>query len=160
LIDTLAEDFNPNQLPRYPERYVYDNQEAFLTAYATCGNEAGSCKEASVSQRSIRAWKQGNVLQFNERIGMAFARFCHVLENKALSLVKDLSVTNSPLLLITLLNANMPHKYRPNVVVVDDTAKETLAALKDIAKGKDTKAAVETVETEVERILNATDKAT
>ena len=64
----------------------------------------------------------------------ALDEFGDLLEDLALELVKGLSVTNSPLLLITLLNANKPDKYRPGVVVVDDTAKDLLAELRKQGK--------------------------
>ena len=40
----------------------------------------------------------------------------------------------NPVLLITLLNANLPNKYRPTVVMNDDTAKDVLSQLRTIAK--------------------------
>ena len=41
---------------------------------------------------------------------------------------------SNPVLLITLLNANLPHKYRPTVVMTDDTAKGVLTELRKLAK--------------------------
>ena len=41
---------------------------------------------------------------------------------------------SNPVLLITLLNANLPMKYRPTVVMADDTAKSVLSELRQIAK--------------------------
>ena len=38
------------------------------------------------------------------------------------------------MLLITLLNANLPMKYRPTVVMADDTAKSVLTELRKLAK--------------------------
>ena len=53
----------------------------------------------------------------------------------ALERVRAQKPSDSPILLITLLNANLPEKYRPNVVVSDDTtAKQLLAKLGEGAK--------------------------
>ena len=41
---------------------------------------------------------------------------------------------SNPVLLITLLNANLPNKYRPTVVMADDTAKSVLTELRQLAK--------------------------
>ena len=41
---------------------------------------------------------------------------------------------SNPVLLIALLNANLPEKYRPTVVMNDDTAKSVMSELRKLAK--------------------------
>ena len=60
--------------------------------------------------------------------------FCEGLEQLALERVKMQDAKSNPVLLITLLNANLPMKYRPTVVMADDTAKSVLSELRQIAK--------------------------
>ena len=60
--------------------------------------------------------------------------FCEHLEQLALERVKMQDAKSNPVLLITLLNANLPMKYRPTVVMADDTAKSVLSELRELAK--------------------------
>ena len=60
--------------------------------------------------------------------------FCENLEQLALARVKMQDAKSNPVLLITLLNANLPMKYRPTVVMADDTAKSVLSELRELAK--------------------------
>ena len=60
--------------------------------------------------------------------------FCENLEQLALERVKMQDAKSNPVLLITLLNANLPMKYRPTVVMADDTAKSVLSELRELAK--------------------------
>ena len=59
------------------------------------------------------------------------------MQDKAVELVKELKPGNSPLILIAMLNAHWPDKYRPNVVPTDDTAKELLDRLRGGGRRKD-----------------------
>ena len=68
-------------------------------------------------------------------------------EQLALERVKLQDAKSNPVLLITLLNANLPHKYRPTVVMNDDTAKSVLHELRKMAK--DTPQTEDTEEEEV-----------
>jgi len=79
-------------------------------------------------------WISVNSYGFADRIEEADIQFCENLEQLALERVKLQDAKSNPVLLITLLNANLPNKYRPTVVVSDDTAKNVLSELRKLAK--------------------------
>tara|TARA_R110002020_G_scaffold444848_1_gene656485 strand:- start:62 stop:418 length:357 start_codon:yes stop_codon:yes gene_type:complete len=79
-------------------------------------------------------WQSNNEFGFTERFEDADILFCENLEQLALDRVKMQDAKANPVLLITLLNANLPQKYRPTVVMSDDTAKDVLKELRTIAK--------------------------
>ena len=60
--------------------------------------------------------------------------FCEGLEQLALDRVRMQDAKSNPVLLIALLNANLPEKYRPTVVMNDDTAKSVMSELRKLAK--------------------------
>ena len=59
---------------------------------------------------------------------------------------------SNPVLLITLLNANLPMKYRPTVVMADDTAKSVLSELRQIAKENPVQEQVQEEQTALEHV--------
>ena len=79
-------------------------------------------------------WQKENEFGFTERLEEADLFFCEGLEQLALERVRMQDAKANPVLLITLLNANLPNKYRPTVVMNDDTAKDVLSQLRTIAK--------------------------
>ena len=56
------------------------------------------------------------------------------LQNMALERVRAQKPGDNPSLLITLLAANWPDKYRPNAIASNDTAKEVMAEWKQWVK--------------------------
>ena len=60
--------------------------------------------------------------------------FTDDLENLALNRVRAQKPSDTPVLLITLLNANLPDKYRPNSVMPSETMTETLHAMKQAVR--------------------------
>ena len=68
---------------------------------------------------------------FKERFEEAKHNFREMLQDLAVNRVKDQGPKDNPILLITLLNAHWADKYRPQTVVVDDTAKEVLGEMRD-----------------------------
>ena len=99
-------------------------QTKFLNSYAETRSKTLSASFAGVSYRTIMKWQSSNEFGF----------FCENLEQLALDRVKMQDAKANPVLLITLLNANLPQKYRPSVVMSDDTAKDVLKELRSIAK--------------------------
>lgn len=120
-------------------RKVLKEQDRFLELYEKSRAKGTSAKGVGVVRETVRLWEKKDILGFKKRLEEADEKFCDTLEQKALALIEDMSVTNSPLLLITLLNANLPHKYRPNVIVPDETAKDMLQELRKLSKGQKVK---------------------
>jgi hypothetical protein len=119
------------------ERQTWDRQETFLAAYADAGSIRKAAPAAQISREAVRVWQRDDILKFKDRLEHAQHSFREMLQDKAIELVKELKPGNSPLLLIALLNAHWPDKYRPNVVPTDDTAKDLLAQLRRGGRRKD-----------------------
>ena len=66
---------------------------------------------------------------FRARLAEAHDRFSDRLETIAHRRVELQKPNDNPVLLITLLNANRPEKYRPSATPVDETVKSVLATL-------------------------------
>jgi hypothetical protein len=130
--------------PRY--RKVLKEQDRFLELYEKSRAKGTSAKGVGVVRETVRLWEKKDILGFKKRLEEADEKFCDTLEQKALALIDDMSVTNSPLLLITLLNANLPNKYRPNVIVPDETAKDMLQELRKLSKGQKDKVKEDTAD--------------
>ena len=108
----------------------WSSQEAFLLAFRGTGTvlqaAAGICDRTMVYY-----WRKNDCQGFNARFEKAQHSFREYLEQLALHRIKDPTGNRgSDVLLLALLNANYPEKYRPNVVVDADAAKAVLAALR------------------------------
>ena len=116
------------------KRKTYRKQSKFLKCYSETRSRSVSALYAGVSQPSISKWISEDYLEFASRYEEADLQFCEGLEQLALERVKLQDAKSNPVLLITLLNANLPMKYRPTVVMADDTAKSVLTELRKLAK--------------------------
>ena len=64
---------------------------------------------------------------FAEKVADARQEFGEKLEEVVVGIVLDPeAVRKSPVLAITLLNANLPHKYRPAAIMHEETARDLL----------------------------------
>ena len=109
-------------------------QSKFLKCYKETRSKSVSASYSGVTYRTASKWERDNKFGFAERLEEADFEFCENLEQLALERVKMQDAKSNPVLLITLLNANLPMKYRPTVVMADDTAKSVLSELRQIAK--------------------------
>ena len=116
------------------KRKTYRKQSKFLKCYSETRSKSVSATYAGVSQSSISNWIRDNYLEFDERFEEADLAFCEGLEQLALERVRLQDAKSNPVLLIALLNANLPNKYRPTVVMTDETSKSVLSELRKIAK--------------------------
>ena len=100
-------------------------------------------------------WLKDNIYGFADRLEEADLEFCENLEQLALERVKMQTAQSNPVLMIALLNANLPSKYRPTVVVADDTAKDVMRELRSLAKSlPDTKSSSVESSSNVKDALN------
>ena len=127
------------------EKDTYRRQSVWLGAYvASHGSLEQVCGAAKVSIRTYQRWKGEDVHGFAARFEVAHLTKIGWLEDKLVSLIEGLKPGMNPLPLLAALNAEAPDKYRPNAVVTDETARETLRALREAAKApKPTKAEAE-----------------
>ena len=136
-------------------RKVLKEQDRFLELYEKSRAKGTSATATGVVRETVRLWEKKDILGFKKRLAEADEKFCDALEQRALALIEDMSIKNSPLLLITLLNANLPHKYRPNVIVPDETAKDMLQELRKLSKGQKVKKDAEDEQSPLEQAEQA-----
>ena len=122
-----------NKLP-LGQRKTYRRQTKFLKVYEETRSKSVSASYAGVSPSTISKWLREDYLEFKQRYDESYTAFCEGLEQLALERVKMQDAKSNPVLLITLLNANLPEKYRPSAIMTDDTAKDVLSQLRKLAK--------------------------
>lgn len=106
---------------------VRDRMNLFLEAYVTCGTLKGAREATGCSRSMITLWNKANKFHFTDRLLTAQSEFADYLEGLALDrLLHPSGNRGSDLLLITLLNANRPQKYRARYLGEDPAAKEML----------------------------------
>ena len=115
------------------DKRTWKSQERFLEQYRKTRTKTTSAKFAGVSREAARLWERGDKLGFVARLAEADEVFCDKLEEIGLERIHKQAENAHPLLYITFLNANIPHKYRPNTVVLDDEdSKDIRADLKKL----------------------------
>ena len=108
-------------------------QEEVLEAFAALGNLTAACESAGVARKTAEHWRRTDALGFAGRLEAAKGGFGDRLESLAWNLVKKMKPGSNPTLLICLLNATLPMKYRPAVQVDPVAARDTLAELRELA---------------------------
>ena len=116
------------------KRKTYRKQSKFLRCYSETRSKSVSALYAGISLSSVSNWIRDNYLEFEERYEEADLAFCEGLEQLALERVRLQDAKSNPVLLIALLNANLPTKYKQSSVPVDETAKGILSELRKLAK--------------------------
>ena len=114
------------------QQATYRAQTAYLEAYAVKGEGATALKFARVARQTAHHWIQADLYGFRERLEDAKAAFADRLETIAHNRVELQKPNDNPVLLITLLNANRPEKYRPTSQPIDDTVKAVLTTLQEV----------------------------
>ena len=98
----------------------------FLEAFEEWGTVRRGCEMAGVSRDSYTWWQRTDP-EFSRSVDLARQSFAESLESIALDRVKNPDKNRgSDVLLLVLLNANMPAKFRPSIAVDQDSAKELI----------------------------------
>ena len=136
-----------------------ERKRLFLKGIANTGTIIRGCEYAGISRETARLWMKDP--DFAEQVSESRMEVGEQLEETALSLVRDpATAVRSQVLLMFLLNGNMPQKYRPAAVMQEDTAKDLMKELRETmknAKDKDvaeTKTPESTVEEQLQEILH------
>ena len=117
--------------PSQKGRAQFDRQSRFLEAFASLGTITGAAKASGVHRDTVWTWGRDDAQGFRARLDDARARFTDHLEGIMLDRIEEPGAgRGSDVLLMFALNANNPAKYRPNVVVQDDSARELLNSLR------------------------------
>tara|TARA_R110000824_G_scaffold45667_1_gene131941 strand:- start:10937 stop:11470 length:534 start_codon:yes stop_codon:yes gene_type:complete len=98
----------------------------FLAAYEEWGTIKKACEAAGMSRMSYRNWEKADP-EFVKHLDLMKQSFAESLESIALDRVKNPDKNRgSDVLLLGLLNANLPAKFRPSIAVDQDSAKELI----------------------------------
>ena len=131
-------------------------KEIFLAAYEEWGTIRKACEITGISRNGYGNWQKGDP-EFTRRLDLMRQSFAESLEGLALDRVRNPDKNRgSDLLLIGLLNANMPQKYRPQFAMSEDSAKELITEWRKAAKevGKDRGGEAEKLAVTVEQTLS------
>ena len=98
----------------------------FVDAMGEWGTVKKACELAGVSRQTYIWWRQVDP-DFVQSVDLARQVFAEALEEIALERVKNPDKNRgSDVLLLGLLNANMPSKFRPQTAMSEDSAKELI----------------------------------
>lgn len=144
----------PPEDPRFdgvdgPKHDTRAKQERFLRAFGELGELTSSAKAAGISRASHYIWLENDTLGYRERFAYAKETHDDRLERKLYNLVDGLQPHHNPTALIFALNGAKPEKYKTNIHVRDDTARETLREIRNMIRGGRRGPAVE-----VEEVVN------
>jgi molybdenum-dependent DNA-binding transcriptional regulator ModE len=133
---SLPHNVGRNNAQRHAD--VEKRKSIFLEAYEKEGTIRAACRAAKVDRSSYQRW-HANDFDFAKALDGKKIFFAESLEELALERVRNPDKNRgSDVLLIGLLNANMPQKYRPQFAMSEDSAKELIIewrkAAKDIKK--------------------------
>ncbi len=110
------------------------NQENFLKGLKEKGTILNGLRKAGVTRWTYGDW-MSNDPTFPERVLDARQEFAEALEEVIVGIVMDPeAVKKVPVLAITLLNANLPNKYRPQAIVQDEAARDLLREWRKAAR--------------------------
>ena len=109
-------------------------QELFLKCVRDVGTIRGACESMGLDESTVYKWRHDDDGNFSDRFAVAKNSFADKLENMAVNRVEQQKPSDNPTLLIALLNANRPEKYRPVAGLINEAEDEGLKALKDIKR--------------------------
>jgi len=109
-------------------------KKTLLVALEEWGTVRKACQVAGVSRPVFYQWNS-NDPEFSVGADLARKSFAESLEELALMRVRNPEKgKGSDILLLGLLNANMPHKFRPQIAMNEDSAKELIVEWRKAAK--------------------------
>ena len=107
-------------------------KQAFLVAYAKSGTVTAACRSVGINPSTPYEWLKHNTDDFKANFEQAKQSFADSLETIAFERVQTRDTND--VLLITLLNAHKPEKYRPNTQATNEQASEVIAKLTKLTR--------------------------
>ena len=141
----------------YDLRPIDHRKSLVAEALEEWGTVRMACKTAEVPPSTYRQWLMDDP-EFSISIDLARHAFAESLEELALERVRNPEKgKGSDVLLLGLLNANMPQKFRPQLALNEDSAKELITewrkAAKEIKKDKPAQEEAAVLNEDVEKTL-------
>lgn len=106
------------------------NQDAFLLAFGSVGSIKASCEAVNVGRSTVTGWQKADMYGFRTRFLTAQEIFRENLQDMAVNRILQQKPNDNPLLLVTLLNAHWPEKYRRDGQVATNEVKEMMVEWK------------------------------
>ena len=108
----------------------------FLRVFEECGTVSAACRATGIARSSVKAWAADDP-EFAEELHTARVAFAEMLEGIALERVRNPDKNRgSDVLLLGLLNANLPSKYRPQFAMSEDSAKDLIVEWRKAARDR------------------------
>jgi hypothetical protein len=109
-------------------------KEKFLNAYEENGTIRSACMIVGIARNTYTDWVVHDFV-FSKEMDRRRQAFGEKLEEIALDRVQNPGQgKGSDILLLGLLNANLPSKYRPQFAMTEDTAKDLIIEWRKAAK--------------------------
>ena len=118
----------------YRDKEAKKRQESFLVVYSKGASIRSAAKAAGTTRWSVKRWIDGDKFGFKDRFESAQSDFKDSLIERAMNRLEEQKASDSPLLLITMLNAYIPEKFRPTTASTEEVAKDTIRELRTLAK--------------------------
>ena len=112
----------------YGQKVSVARQDAFLKAYTDVGSIRSAAPGAGITRQTVHNWIKDDQYHFRSRFEQAILQFREQLQDLAIGRVKEQKPNDNPVLLIAMLNAHWPEKYRRDTVVVANDASKQLVA--------------------------------
>ena len=116
------------------ERQVVSQQKSFLKAFAHGASFSESARIAKAHRQTVNKWIESDKNGFTKLFYEAEADFKDGLIEIAMTRIREQGAKDSPLLLITMLNAYIPERFRPNTIATEEVARETISELRKLSK--------------------------
>lgn len=115
---------------------VLMHQTGFLAHFSELGTILKASAASGINRITYQRWTTDDKYGFNARMQAARGNFLERLEDIAFHRIlhpDGRNRTGGDILVITMLNAHAPEKYRTGIVVVDETPKAVAAKLAKMA---------------------------
>ena len=144
------------------QRGTVAKQDALLSGFALRGSIRAVAPGANITRQQVYIWLRDDMYHFKSRYEQAANSFRDRLQDIAVNRIEDPTGNRgSDVLLMALLNAHWPEKYRRDSVIVNiDVAKDVLTAIdkltaQRIAQAVTVEAAPVTAEGQVAKMLGS-----
>lgn len=118
--------------------------------YPRCGTILNAAQATGTSRPTVYAWQKQDTLGFASRFQLAKEEYRESLENLAMSRLKDPKGNQgSDTVLMAMLNARWPERYRQNSESKDERAKDALEEIRQMHKEWKKKLEAEAIEGEL-----------
>ena len=116
------------------EQETQEKQSIFLSIYSAGASTSAAARGAGTTRHTVKRWLDGDINGFRDLYENAQNDFKDSLIERAMSRLNEQKANDSPLLLITMLNAYIPERFRPNTLATEEVAKETIKELRALSQ--------------------------